>query len=185
MKDNWSLVEVMRHARHDWLNKLQLIKGNLDLNRLDQAKRMIEDIVLESHQEARLSNLLLPGFAELLITFNWDRHSFTLEYEVVEAHGPLRLDDARLTDWCRTFFSAVESVISPIHDNHLYIGIEHGEEGVRFLFQFNGTIEQPEVLRDKIVGGSAIGRDGELEIRELSKTGFEMEMLYKQTRNSR
>ncbi|WP_082892657.1 Spo0B domain-containing protein [Rossellomorea aquimaris] len=35
MRENWGVVEALRHARHDWMNDLQLIKGNLDLNRLD------------------------------------------------------------------------------------------------------------------------------------------------------
>ena len=47
IEKEWNTVEVLRHARHDWLNKLQLIKGNLDLNELDRAKEIINEIVIE------------------------------------------------------------------------------------------------------------------------------------------
>ncbi|WP_312471145.1 Spo0B domain-containing protein, partial [Neobacillus sp.] len=45
MGKEWDIVEVLRHSRHDWLNRLQLIKGNLDLNRIDRAKAVIDEIV--------------------------------------------------------------------------------------------------------------------------------------------
>ena len=34
---NWT-IEVLRHSRHDWLNKLQLIKGILGFKRIGQGK---------------------------------------------------------------------------------------------------------------------------------------------------
>lgn len=48
MKKEWDVVEVLKYARHDWLNKIQLIKGNLALNRVDRANDIINTIVNES-----------------------------------------------------------------------------------------------------------------------------------------
>ncbi len=67
MEKKWSTVDVLRHARHDWLNKLQLIKGNLDLNKPERVKQIIEEIVHEAQAEAKLSNLKIPLFASLAI----------------------------------------------------------------------------------------------------------------------
>ena len=39
MRKEWDTIEVLKHARHDWLNKLQLIKGNLSLIKIDQRER--------------------------------------------------------------------------------------------------------------------------------------------------
>jgi stage 0 sporulation protein B (sporulation initiation phosphotransferase) len=77
MKKEWNIIEVLRHSRHDWLNKLQLIKGNLDLNRIDRAKAIIDEIVIETQHETKLSNLHIPLFASLLIRANWESNIFT------------------------------------------------------------------------------------------------------------
>ena len=66
MEKEWDVVEVLRYARHDWLNKLQLIKGNLALNRLDRANEIIEEIVNESKHESKLTNINMRLFAALL-----------------------------------------------------------------------------------------------------------------------
>ena len=63
----WNTVELLRHVRHDWLNKLQLIKGNLDLNKIDRAKEIIAEIVIETQNETKLSNLNFPNFTLLLL----------------------------------------------------------------------------------------------------------------------
>ena len=75
------------------LNKLQLIKGNLDLNRIDRAKAYIDEIVIEAQHESKLSNLNLPLFASLLLRSNWEKHSFELEYEVLKDPEPLEMND--------------------------------------------------------------------------------------------
>lgn len=46
MSRDWSTLEVLRHARHDWLNQLQLIKANLSLGRTERANEIIEEIIL-------------------------------------------------------------------------------------------------------------------------------------------
>ena len=70
IKKEWNTVDILRHVRHDWLNKLQLIKGNLDLDKIDQAHRIIEEIIIEAQNETKLSNLNIPKFTSysLLIT---------------------------------------------------------------------------------------------------------------------
>ena len=79
MEKEWDIVEVLRHSRHDWLNKLQLIKGNLDLNRIDRAKAIIDEIVIEVQHESKLSNLHIPLFASLLFKVELGKYiSFSL-----------------------------------------------------------------------------------------------------------
>ncbi|MDQ0269898.1 sporulation initiation phosphotransferase B [Cytobacillus purgationiresistens] len=140
MEKDWDIIEVLRHARHDWLNKIQLIKGNLALNKVDRAKEIIDEIVVEAQQEAKLSNLHLPEFASLLFTYNWENHMFQLEYDVLEGYKCDRLDDSRLAEWTKSFFSLLNRAIQPFNDNHLSVSIEPQKQGVRFFFDFSGII---------------------------------------------
>lgn len=35
-RERWSIVDALSHSRHDWMNKLQLIKGHLSLKKYDR-----------------------------------------------------------------------------------------------------------------------------------------------------
>lgn len=149
MEKEWNVIEVLRHARHDWLNKMQLIKGNLALNKVDRAKEILDEIVLDAQQEAKLSNLNIPQFAALLLTFNWENHFFQLEYEVLEMEQDtrvIRLDDEALRNWTASFFSCLNSSVKPYHDNHLTVSIQPQEQAVRFFFDFSGIIMNKQKL---------------------------------------
>ncbi|QED48779.1 sporulation initiation phosphotransferase B [Cytobacillus dafuensis] len=140
MRTDWNMIEVLRYARHDWLNKIQLIKGNLALNKIDRAKEIIDEIVVEAQQEAKLSNLNIPQFASLLLTYNWENHLFQVEYDILECSKIDHLDDDLLTNWTDTFFVCLNSSIKRFHENHLSVTIDPQIDGTRFFFDFRGII---------------------------------------------
>ncbi|MFT9599036.1 Spo0B C-terminal domain-containing protein [Mesobacillus sp.] len=146
MKKEWDTIEVLRHARHDWMNQLQLIKGNLSLNKVDRAKEIIEEIIMEARQDAKLSNLHLPQFASTLLTCNWENHHFQLEYEVMDSQNFHRLDDQLLTRWTEQLFDALNSSIEQYQENHLSVTIEPQEKGIGFFFDFSGIINDKNRL---------------------------------------
>ena len=68
MSENLTINEVFQYIRHDWLNRIQIIKGNIALGKMEQAEQVLDDIVMDMQQEIRLTNLRLPEFTELLLT---------------------------------------------------------------------------------------------------------------------
>ncbi|WP_174729882.1 Spo0B C-terminal domain-containing protein [Mesobacillus harenae] len=144
MRKQWDTIEVLRHARHDWLNKLQLIKGNLDLNKMDRVKEIINEIVLETQQEAKLSNLNLPQFSSLLLTSNWDSYHFTLEFEVMDSPNTHNEGDQKLARWTRGLFEELHTSIEAFQENHLFVTVEPQDKGIRFFFDFSGIIIDKE-----------------------------------------
>lgn len=144
MEKEWNIVEVLRHSRHDWLNKLQLIKGNLDLNRIDRAKAIIDEIVVETQNETKLSNLHLPLFASLLMKANWENYFFQVEYEILQEADSLRINEQELTSWTSMFFNSLNNAIAMYEENQLAITIAPLEEGARFFFDFRGIISKKE-----------------------------------------
>ncbi|WP_456278127.1 Spo0B C-terminal domain-containing protein [Bacillus sp. AK128] len=141
MKENdWTIVDILRHSRHDWLNKLQLIKGNLALERIDRVKEIIEEIVIETQNEAKLTNLNLTSLAGYLMTYNWDSHHFSLEFEVLGHTYNLEKYDAMIRDWCEKFFIVLDQAVGNTGENHLSISIHSTDAEVRFFFDFSGTI---------------------------------------------
>lgn len=140
MKKEWDTIEVLRHARHDWMNKLQLIKGNLSLNKVDRAKDVIEEIIMEARRDAKLSNLHLPQFASSLLTCNWENHHFQLEYEVMDSQNFHRLDDPKLAGMTERLFETLDASIEPYQENHLSVTIDPQDKGIGFFFDFRGII---------------------------------------------
>lgn len=144
MEKEWDIIEVLRHSRHDWLNKLQLIKGNLDLNRIDRAKAIIDEIVIEAQHETKLSNLHIPIFASLLLKANWENYIFAIEYEVLHESGLIKINEMKLTEWTASFFECLNASIGGIEENHLVISIDPQKNGTRFFFDFSGIINEKE-----------------------------------------
>lgn len=174
MEKQWGIVEVLRHSRHDWLNKLQLIKGNIDLNRIDRAKEVIDEIVIEAQHETKLSNLHMPLFASLLFTSNWENPFFRLEYEVLEDAEPLKINDSILTYWTNSFFACLNQAIEAFQENHLSITIEPQANGIRFFFDFSGIIIKSELI-EKFLSDQTNKLD--LEVKEFTESELALEVF--------
>ena len=147
MEKEWDIVEVLRHSRHDWLNRLQLIKGNLDLNRIDRAKAVIDEIVIEAQHESKLTNLKIPLFASLLLKTNWENLSFKVEYEVLQDSDSIQMNEEPMTKWTSLFFTCLNEAIEAFQENHLSITIDPQSQGVRFFFDFSGIIIKSELIK--------------------------------------
>jgi stage 0 sporulation protein B (sporulation initiation phosphotransferase) len=174
MEKDWDIVKVLRHSRHDWLNRLQLIKGNLDLNRIDRARAVIDEIVIEMQNEIKLTNLHLSLFASLLLKFNWENPSFKLEYEVLQDSKLLLMNDVFLTNWTTSFFSCLNEAVEPFQENHLSLAIDPQSKGIRFFFDFSGIIIKSELI-EKFLADQKIGLD--LIIKEFSESELALEVL--------
>lgn len=146
MGKEWNAVEILRHSRHDWLNKLQLIKGNLALERVDRVNEIIEEILIETKNEAKLSNLKAEKLAALLMLFNWEEQHLFLEYEVIGNERNLSIYDDGIAAWCLDFFNNINAVIKPFAENHLLVSVQLTAEDVRFIFDFRGIIEDDRKL---------------------------------------
>ncbi|MFP7299818.1 Spo0B C-terminal domain-containing protein [Neobacillus niacini] len=172
MDKEWDIVEVLRHSRHDWLNRLQLIKGNLDLNRIDRAKAYINEIVIEAQHESKLSNFRLPKFASLLLKSNWEKHVFLLEYEVLNDLEAVEINDDLLSNWTKSFFICLDQAIEAFQENHLSITIQPQSDGVRFFFDFSGIIIKKELI-EQFLSTSEL----DVMVKELSESELELEFF--------
>lgn len=82
MSEEMDTINLLRHYRHDWLNRLQLISGYIDIGDEAKAKEIMNDTINAAENESKLSNLGIPGFAADVLTFNWKGYTFTLNCDV-------------------------------------------------------------------------------------------------------
>jgi stage 0 sporulation protein B (sporulation initiation phosphotransferase) len=145
MKGKWDTVSLLRHARHDWLNQLQLIKGNLALDRTDRAKEIIDQVVQEAKNEANLSNLKMPKMAELLLTYNWQQNMYRLDYEVIGEERNLSDYDEHLHEWTTQYIKRLEEVVNLDSQPHLMITIQLLDEKAQISYDFVGELDVDDV----------------------------------------
>jgi stage 0 sporulation protein B (sporulation initiation phosphotransferase) len=116
MSKQWEVLSILRHYRHDWLNHLQLINGYLAMGRVEKVESLINDMVIQAKNESHLSNLNMNEFAEKILTFNWEGHSFLLDFEVISETGDW-------SKWEQSIISYFE-VIMNLLENHTKSGEE-------------------------------------------------------------
>ncbi|WP_181832964.1 Spo0B C-terminal domain-containing protein [Bacillus taeanensis] len=147
MSEKWDTIDLLRHARHDWLNRLQLIKGNIALDHIDRANMIIDEIVIQARQEAKLSNLGMPTLVEKLLTFNWHNHHYRLEFEVIGDELNLSSFEEGLTLGIKSLFSALDSSVDELFENHLLFTFQLLDEEIRLIIDFNGKITNIESIK--------------------------------------
>lgn len=145
---NRGTLDVLRHSRHDWLNRIQLIKANMSLGRTERVNNLIDEIVLEANHESNLTNLYAPTFAEYLITFHWEPRLFSMEYEVIGQPVNLSKVDEILYKWISSLFTDLENAVNKKADNHLFLSLHVEEAEVRFFFDINGILEDTGFLTE-------------------------------------
>lgn len=177
MDKEWKTVEVLRHSRHDWLNKLQLIKGNIDLNKMDRVKAVIEEIIIETQHESRLSNLEMPNFVETLLTANWRSFPFRVELEVLcLQHGCHDLDEF-MASWTENLLHILAESLDDYGDNVVMVSIdENKDRNLRLSFELQGTIKNESILRDFLNKSKQVHILTELKFIGSEEADFQIEI---------
>jgi stage 0 sporulation protein B (sporulation initiation phosphotransferase) len=146
MRETWNMIKVLRHVRHDMLNDIQLLKGYMSLNQMDKVHDLIDKIIIEARAEGRLFNLRLEVFAEMLVTYNWEKHPIVLEYEVLEEPQDLSAYDDSITNWTMPFLAMLETNIDPMYEHNMIVSIELDGEDACFFFDFRGKLLEKETV---------------------------------------
>ena len=148
MEEEWTIIDALRHSRHDWLNRMQMIKGNLSLGRVEEIHGLIDRFVQEARQESNLMGLSMPKFSEWILTYNWKQHPCLLEYEVLgEIHNLSHLDE-RVSVWTAQFFQILEHSLDVYVENYVCITVECEEEDARFFFDFRGKLTNVQEIQE-------------------------------------
>ena len=173
METKWTTIDLLRHSRHDWLNKIQLIKGNLALGKMDRVSGLIEEIIIDAKQEAKLSNLDMPCLAELLLTGNWRHYTFELGFEIIDDIGGFAEQDRSLTGFILDFFEALNQQVTGSSVHTLIVMISSSEEAsLRIGFDFQGRVNSVENLFD----GLAVPNTIEMSAPSGDKNSFFFEL---------
>lgn len=112
MEKTITVAQSLRHARHDFLNELQLIKMNLDLGRPQEAQAIIRSHAEAAMHASRLSDIGMPLTEEWLLTANWRFPGFNFHVECPAKTAPTDLD-ADFRRFLEHFVESAKERLSP------------------------------------------------------------------------
>ena len=137
----FSVNEALRFARHDFLNQLQLIKMNIDLARLDDAKTVIDHYTTEVKALYELSKLCLPLTSEWLQTVNWRFAGFqvNLTSDIETPCNPLL--DEPIREVLEQAIKQLHKDLSPFTEQLLHIHIVCTQTDFKLTFDAKGEWE--------------------------------------------
>ncbi len=142
MKEEWSIIQILRHSRHDWLNVMQLIKGNLVLQKYDRIEEIIQEVIYQTQHESKLSNLNIPFFASKILVMNWEKENhFQIGFEVIGESRNLASFEGSLLNLLDQLIISLNQSCDHYGENHLQLTIELFEDELpRLTFDFHGRL---------------------------------------------
>lgn len=78
-------IGTLSHARHDWLNDLQLIMGYVQLKKFDKLAECVDMLKQRMTEEGKTTKLGHPGLVEAILTYKTRPRPFIFSATVGEA----------------------------------------------------------------------------------------------------
>lgn len=132
-----SVVQSLRHARHDFLNDLQLIGMYLDLGQPEKAKAMIRSHAEAAVHMSRLAGLGMPMTEEWLLLSKWRYPELAFDIECTAFAGIAKLDGA-FAGMLETFAETVRPQMDPFAEYVCTISIFNETESLAMDISLNG-----------------------------------------------
>jgi len=151
VKQRSELLEYLRHHRHDWLNVIQILKGQLSLGKIEDAQKYLDQQIIKAHYESKITALGHAGLAFELITYNWKQNVLLLEVEIED------IDEGRDQDLTNRYpilinglpfiLTQLQGFCEKYEENHLLLVLQVYPEQLLMIIEMEGTFKQYEQER--------------------------------------
>jgi stage 0 sporulation protein B (sporulation initiation phosphotransferase) len=118
----FSITEALRFARHDFMNQLQLIRMNLELGRVEDAKTVIDAYASRMIELAELNKLGLPKLYEWIQTAPWIYPGLNLEFSCKGEKVDERIDSPAIEILDR-LFGELKNRLNPYDELECHVSI--------------------------------------------------------------
>ncbi|HWK24318.1 MAG TPA: Spo0B domain-containing protein [Ureibacillus sp.] len=136
-----SINDVLRFANHDYMNQIHLIKMNLDLDRVEEAKSIIERLSEHSKTLSNINYLKLPKTVEWLQTIQWRYPAFDSSI-ISNVTFPVDMKkDEQIVEYLEKTVIHVYDTLDPFTEQQLEITIESNDSSFNLLFDLKGKWE--------------------------------------------
>lgn len=133
-----STGEILRAVNHDFINQLQLIKMNLDLNRIEDAKKHIENYCNQYRVYSNLNKLNWPKTVEWVQTFRYRFPSIEFLLKSNVTMTPKVKKDGETVEYLEETIQHVYAHLDPYTEQQLLMEVKANEEMVNIIFDLQG-----------------------------------------------
>lgn len=130
--------ELLRMASHEFLNQLHLIKMNLDLERIDEAKAIIDRYVSQSKVYSNLNRLQLPETIEWIRTFQYRYPAIELQLNSNVTVAQNMKNDKEIVEYLEKTVQLIYDHLDPHTQQHLCLCVDSSEERFGITFDLKG-----------------------------------------------
>lgn len=137
-----TVSEALRYANHDYLNQLHLIQMNLDLGRVEDAKKVIFEQSEYCKMLSNINRLQLINTIEWLHTIQWRYPAFQLQM-TSDVSAPIHTKyDEAIVQYLENTIIHVYDALDPYEEHQLQLNIEAEENKWTILVHLTGKWEQ-------------------------------------------
>lgn len=143
-----TVSEVLRFANHDFLNQLHLIQMYLDLQLVDEAKVVIQNVSEQCNMLSNVNRLGLPKTVEWLQTLIWRYPALQVKLtsNVVSQADPM-LDD-HIVQYLENTVIHVYTALDPFTEQELDITVECNADAFLLAFHLKGQWDAPRFNKE-------------------------------------
>ena len=147
-KTTLTLQEVLRHSNHDLLNHLHLIRMNLDLNRVDEAKQIINDLSENCKMYSMTNKLGLTKTALWIQLFKWRFPAIMLQLHC-DIDSPVeQIWDETIEQYLEKTIIHLYEKIDPFEEQVMVFRITSKEDHFSMNVHLKGHWEAEEIKMD-------------------------------------
>ena len=147
-KTTLTLQEVLRHSNHDLLNHLHLIQMNLDLNRVDEAKRIIDDIAISCKMFSMTNKLGLTKTALWIQMFKWRYPAIMLQL-YCDIESPVeQIWDETIEQYLEKTIIHLYEKLDPFEEHAMTFHITSKDNHFAMIVHLTGHWEAEEIKMD-------------------------------------
>ena len=143
-KRQLTIPEVLKFARHDFLNELQIILMHIDLGDAQQAKQSIMKTTEIMKQQAMLERLGLPETEKWIMTFEWMYTTFHKTLSCTIHPGIREVSDQKVVAYMERIFRGVEQVLDPMSDYEVHFDITTDQHDWSIAITVDGALPEKE-----------------------------------------
>ncbi len=141
--------EMLKHARHDYMNALHLIRMQLDLGMEDSVRETIDSAVERGRRESMLGSLGMPLTESWLLTFGWRFPEYELELSVDIRQPGEPAADRQVERFLEELFDRLSDGLSPYAEYRADIRVETNENGWMVGFSLTGPFDLTDGLPER------------------------------------
>ncbi|MDF2945549.1 MAG: hypothetical protein K0S51_228 [Bacillales bacterium] len=134
-------LDIIRLIRHDWLNRLQVIQGNIILGKYDTVNEYIKEVIHKERNSSILATTEMPKVTFLLLSHNWKSSPIILDFEVTGDVFVIKSIDDILETTLTKLIKTLENHAVSTSNHFLNVEFGYNNESLTIYIDYNGEQE--------------------------------------------